>query len=195
MKFFAVVSTVLTLCGLAAASPVPAPADSVNEHAQVLATLEGRQGACGVWTAATKLDGNGSPRQRYLHKQLSQVLTCDPENGCSVGESQSTSYTIGWSISTGTAVTQWITGGFDVSMSWSTGNQYTCMGGPGDSICIWQKIAHTNYKVKTGSLNQCTGFRASGRSEISSPNKNNAGGGFYCVVGTCRSQGEQYWEG
>ncbi|KAF7557609.1 hypothetical protein G7Z17_g542 [Cylindrodendrum hubeiense] len=27
-----------------------------------------------------------------------------------------------------------------------------------------------------------------------SPNDQNRGGGYYCVVGTCRSQGDQYWD-
>lgn len=56
------------------------------------------------------------------------------------------------------------------------------------------EITKPQYKVLTGSLNQCTGFEASGHSEIASPNNNNAGGGFYCVVGSCRNQGDEYWE-
>lgn len=27
-----------------------------------------------------------------------------------------------------------------------------------------------------------------------SPNKNNRGGQYYCVVGTCRAQGDAYWD-
>lgn len=70
-------------------------------------------------------------------------MTCDQENTCSVGESETISYTIGFSLTGGSEVTKWISGGFDVSVSWSTGNQYTCNGGPSDTVCIWQKVAHT----------------------------------------------------
>lgn len=61
MQGFAI--TALALLSLATASPVPG--------ADVLETLEGRQSSCGEWTPETTLDGDGSPRQRYLHKQLS----------------------------------------------------------------------------------------------------------------------------
>ena len=27
-----------------------------------------------------------------------------------------------------------------------------------------------------------------------SPNANNRGGGYYCVIGTCRAQGDNYWD-
>jgi hypothetical protein len=33
-----------------------------------------------------------------------------------------------------------------------------------------------------------------GEGVIKSPNVNNKGGEYYCVVGTCRSKGEQYWD-
>ncbi|KAF2447402.1 hypothetical protein P171DRAFT_407521 [Karstenula rhodostoma CBS 690.94] len=29
---------------------------------------------------------------------------------------------------------------------------------------------------------------------IKSPNKDNRGGGMYCVIGTCRAQGDEYWD-
>jgi hypothetical protein len=36
---------------------------------------------------------------------------------CSVGETESMSYTIGWLLASGSEVTKWITGGFAVSIS------------------------------------------------------------------------------
>lgn len=56
---------------------------------------------------------------------------------------ESLSYTIGWSVSTGDLVSEWISGGFEVSVSWETGTQHDCHGSPGDAICVWQRVAHT----------------------------------------------------
>lgn len=68
MKTFAIVSGMLALSGLTTSSPVSGPGtfDTVGST-----SLERRQGACGAWSADTQLDGDGSPHQRYLHKQLS----------------------------------------------------------------------------------------------------------------------------
>ncbi|KAF2758964.1 hypothetical protein EJ05DRAFT_499390 [Pseudovirgaria hyperparasitica] len=175
-----------------ATSAVAVPAADISEAAKN--TLEDRQyGACSQWSSSTQLVGNGDPHQNYLHKQLSQTITCDQENGCSTGQTETRSYTIGFSITGSPA--EWISGGFDVSTSWTTGNSYTCNGGPGDTVCVFQKIAHTAYTVQNGAYNSCTGFSPSGgTSIIKSPNNNNSGGGYYCVVGTCRNQGDEYWE-
>ncbi|KAI1812785.1 hypothetical protein GGS20DRAFT_587134 [Poronia punctata] len=181
MKSSTLAAGITSLCaGVAYASPI----------------VEERQvNPCSQWTPATELSGDGSPRDRFLHKQLSQTITCDQENGCSVGRQESESFTIGFSITSGSDITEWISGGFSVSESWTTGNSYTCNGGAGDTVCIWQSVAHTAYKVRNGSYNSCTGFEPSGDEiEISSPNEDNRGGGFYCVVGTCRSQGDEYWD-
>ncbi|KAF2830289.1 hypothetical protein CC86DRAFT_433967 [Ophiobolus disseminans] len=41
------------------------------------------------------------------------------------------------------------------------------------------------YRPDNGKVNQWI---------IKSPNEKNAGGGYYCVIGTCRSKGDQYWD-
>jgi len=75
-----------------------------------------------------------------------------------------------------------------------TGNTYSCNGGSGDTICIWYNTAHAAYTCENGEYNACTGFSGDGDDLVMySPNSNNVDGGYYCVVGSCRSQREGYW--
>ncbi|PLN78462.1 hypothetical protein BDW42DRAFT_143501 [Aspergillus taichungensis] len=143
------------------------------------------------------LRGDGNPKQRYLHKQISENIDCTNVKSCTVGRTESESYSIGFSSSlTGGG---WITGGFDVSKSWSTGNTYSCSGEEGDEVCIWYKTAHTAYEVHREGYMDCFMTTCGARCPeadytLTSPNERNSGGGYYCVIGTCRSKGEQYWE-
>ncbi|KAL4893757.1 hypothetical protein BDV59DRAFT_207539 [Aspergillus ambiguus] len=165
----------------------PMPLDEGNSTSTILINnLEKRQtGACSMWSPATRRVGDGNPHQNYWHKQLSS---------CSVGALQSKSYTIGWTASATAA--QWITGGFAVQASWTTGLNYGCTGHAYETVCLWYNTAHTAYTVQSGLYNQCTGFSPNngGNFVMFSPNQNNKGGGYYCVVGTCRSQGQNYWD-
>jgi hypothetical protein len=43
-------------------------------------------------------------------------------------------------------------------------------------------------------LNRCVSNEHGPDEIMFSPNENNKGGGYYCVIGTCRSQGENYWD-
>lgn len=77
--------------------------------------------------------------------------------------------------------------------SWTTGNSYNRTGNSGDTVCVWYNTAHTAYTCQNGAYNDCTGFSpSSGEFVMFSPNINNVGGGYYCVIGTCRSQGSGY---
>ena len=153
-------------------------------------------GGC-VPVQLTKLSGNGNPHQNAWDSQLSETISCGSAAGCSVGNTDSKSYTVGF---TATAkLNEWISGGFSVSQTWTTGNTYTCNGASGDTVCIWYNTMHTAYTV----YNELTMAGPWGCDQgpvnspdfiLRSPNTNNAGGGYYCVVGTCRSQGEAYWE-
>ncbi|KAF9761351.1 hypothetical protein IL306_003848 [Fusarium sp. DS 682] len=158
------------------------------------AELEERQYQCSSWVTNTRLVGNGDPHQNYFHKQLSENINCGNAQSCSVGKTDSESFTIGFTVSAGGPAATWISGGFGVSESWTTGNSYTCNGGPGETICIWYNIAHTAYTVQDVTTNPCTGSKESSPYVMFSPNENNSGGGYYCVVGTCRSKGEGYWD-
>ncbi|KIM99297.1 hypothetical protein OIDMADRAFT_166920 [Oidiodendron maius Zn] len=153
--------------------------------------LEERQGACGIWSSYTATVGNGNPHQNYYNTQLSENINCNCAV-CSVGDEESESITVGWSASA--TVDEWIDGGFDVQVSWTTGKQYTCQANPGDTVCIWYLTAHTAYTVQNYNYNQCTGAQPSGTAIIFSPNKNNAGGYYYCVINSCANEGYHYWD-
>ncbi|KAL6354846.1 hypothetical protein LRP88_12203 [Fusarium phalaenopsidis] len=49
--------------------------------------------------------------------------------------------------------------------------------------------------VRETARNSCGGsYTARGPYILFSPNEQNRGGGYYCVIGTCRSQGDEYWD-
>lgn len=120
-------------------------------------------------------------------------MACGAASTCTVGHSNIEAYSYGWSASV--TPFEWITGGFSVSKTISNGNDYTCGGEAGETICVWYNVAHTAYTAQNGAYSPNTGsFSPKGDPLIIfSPNTNNKGGGFYCVVGTCRSLGEGYW--
>ena len=123
-------------------------------------------------------------------------MNCGDAPGCSVGQTNSVSYTLGWTA-TATAW-QWLNAGFNVGVSWTTGNSYTCNGNKGDTVCVWYSTAFTAYQVQNHAVNeQCGGDNPSGEPfTMYSPNSQNKGAkAYYCVVGAnnCRSQGDQYW--
>ncbi|KPM44436.1 hypothetical protein AK830_g2087 [Neonectria ditissima] len=143
----------------------------------------------------TFLVGDGNPHQNYFHKQLSEVVSCGNSVSCTVGQSESTSYTIGWSASL--TPFSWISGTFSVSETWTTGSTYSCTGAPGEDICVWYNTAHTAYTVQNKDRNLCDGstwYDSGDPFVLFSPNSANRGGGYYCVIGTCRAQGDGYWD-
>ncbi|GAA90425.1 hypothetical protein AKAW_08539 [Aspergillus luchuensis IFO 4308] len=178
------------------ADTFPVPHAKANSTSAVYTSnLEQRQtGTCSQWSPATRKVGDGDPHQNYWRKQLSENLDCGSADHCTVGASQSKSYTIGW---TATAdASQWISGGFAVQASWTTGLDYQCTASSHQTVCIWYNTAHTAYTVQNGLYNVCTGFNPNNGAGfvMFSPNQNNKGGGYYCVIGTCRSQGQNYWD-
>ncbi|KAI3010078.1 hypothetical protein CBS147346_1860 [Aspergillus niger] len=134
----------------------PMPRREANfTDAVSMSNLEQRQtGACSMWSPATRKVGDGGPHQNYWRKQLSENLDCGSADHCTVGASQSKSYTVGW---TATAdASQWISGGFAVQASWTTGLDYQCTASSHQTVCIWYNTAHTAYTVQNGLYNVCT---------------------------------------
>ena len=172
----------------------PGPPKNMSLEARGASQLDSR--AC-VAVDNTKLQGKGDPHQNAWDAQLSETITCTGTAGCSVGVSNSQAWTVGF---TATArINEWISGGFSVSKSWTTANTYTCNGAPGETVCLWYNTMHTAYTVyniyEMVGTPGCNNFPVTGPNFIlRSPNTNNAGGGYYCVVGTCRTQGQAYWE-
>jgi len=158
--------------------------------------LSERQQPCCLGDCVYKLVGDGDPHTDYLHKQVSETTGCGAEgtggsdDGCSV--SYLTSYTIGWSASV-TGTINWLSGGFSVQESVTTGDTYTCSAGPGESVCVWVDIPHIAYTVALGVVDpnyQCT-TQPYGPLVMESPTGTMT---YYCVRGdACRTNGEEYW--
>ncbi|RDW63648.1 hypothetical protein BP6252_11193 [Coleophoma cylindrospora] len=143
----------------------------------------------------SELVGNGNPHQNYYDTQLSENLACGAAAACTAGQELSESITVDWSASA--TAWEWINAGFDVSVSWETGNDYSCQASAGQTVCTWYNTAHTAYTVQNALVYECDGIasKPNGPSFVMfSPNANNIGGGYYCVVGTCRYKGASYWD-
>ena len=97
----------------------------------------------------TQLLGDGDPHQNFKFKQISGTTDCsgNPSGSASITNSQ----TVGWSISAGFSF-DFISGGFDVSESVSTGstNSFGCKTDDGTqpgSLCVFERIQTTAYTV------------------------------------------------
>lgn len=123
-------------------------------------------------------------------------MSCGSAPACTVGYSESDGITIGFTATTDFGLEHWITAGFTVQKSWNTGTDYHCSGGPGDTVCVWYKTAHTAYTVQQFFQDRCDDSRSWYGDPwiLISPNQFNAGGGEYCVVGTCRHIQANYWD-
>ncbi|PWY75429.1 hypothetical protein BO70DRAFT_253382, partial [Aspergillus heteromorphus CBS 117.55] len=153
----------------------------------------------------TTLVGDGNPHQNYLNKQLSPNTNCTT-TPCTLPSaspnSPSYSTTINWTSSATAA--HWTSGGFPVTQSWTTppsGNNHSCSGGAGDTVCLWYSTAHTAYTVQNEGVGSdgCAGDGGKGLSNsqfvMFSPNKDNkGGGGYYCAVGFCGGLGGEWWD-
>jgi hypothetical protein len=122
-------------------------------------------------------------------------MGCGDAQSCSVGESDGSSLTIGFSASL--SPVSWISGGFDVSMSYNTGRTYACSANSHEVVCEWYNMAHTAYTVQNMYRNcHASRWRPDGPTFVmKSPNVRNRGAvGHYCVVNTCRSIWDNYWD-
>ncbi|KAF2722382.1 hypothetical protein K431DRAFT_222232, partial [Polychaeton citri CBS 116435] len=136
------------------------------------------------------LDGDGDPHQNYYEVQVTDNLNCGMGGtGCSV--SHLNSHTLGYTVSAGATLIAWISGGFSVDESYTTGETFTCDANPGDTVCVWDSISYTAYTV----INLKADCSAHGDPYVlKSPNSDNSEGGYYCVYGSaCRSDGQGYW--
>ncbi|KAF5660150.1 hypothetical protein FHETE_9123 [Fusarium heterosporum] len=178
---------------------------------------------CSFLTQTSVID-DGNPHQNYYDKQLSENINCGNAAGCTVGEMNSKSFTVSWSLgASGINAYEWISAGFAVEEQWTTGSNYECNGDPGDTVCIWYNTAHTacrwhspyhlcpsgaslEYANNVGLIDTVHNVSHdtcdihsgwvpdSDPFVMKSPNSSNRGGGYYCVVGSCRAQGDAYWD-
>ncbi|KFY33804.1 hypothetical protein V494_07306 [Pseudogymnoascus sp. VKM F-4513 (FW-928)] len=142
------------------------------------------------WRSDVVLIGNGDPHQNYRHTQLTIPIDCGHAKGCGCGESDAISYSINYTV--GGAFFGWVNGGFSVTKTISTGRVYSCAGGPGQTICMMKKTAHTAYSVRERQRSRCDPTQYGDKYILVSPNANDRGSGFYCIVGSCKNQGD-FW--
>ena len=160
----------------------PLPALTSEVAVNTTADLDKRQtGPCTFWSQVTYMVGNGDPHQNPWNVQVSDPMQCPSHIGCSIGHG--ISHTVGWQANVG-IVHQWLSGGFAVQKSVSTGNTYTCPGNAGQYLAVWRKVGTTAYTVQNANFNACTGNHPTGgRYIIWSPNAGNRGSYYYCVYG------------
>lgn len=68
-------------------------------------------------------------------------MKCAKNNGCEVSSEESTTYEIGWSADVSGA--DWISAGFSVAKSVTTGQSNTCTAQKGETVCVYQAIEFT----------------------------------------------------
>ena len=73
-------------------------------------------------------------------------MNCNTAPTCTVGWTQTTSYTVGWTVSISGAGS--ITGGFEVQNTISSGTNYECQSTRGHTVCNWYKFTHTAFTVQ-----------------------------------------------
>ncbi|PNY29396.1 Uncharacterized protein TCAP_00695 [Tolypocladium capitatum] len=157
--------------------------------------LPRQMAACMGWGTEWGLIGDGNPHQNSFSKQLSSKMQCGNADSCTVGQSNSLSYTIGYSVTFNFGA--FYSGGFSVSETWTTGNNYGCGGHAGETLCLWYNTGFTAYTAQRYTVNTWCNIRHfEGKGIFFSPNDGNKNGiDYYCVLGKdyCREQGAGYW--
>ena len=100
-------------------------------------------------------------------------------------------------IETSIDVTAEEVGGASVGVvnEWTSGEEYSCQGGPGQTVCTWVETAYTVYEVRyTNDYTSTASAYCQADSEAKFPNANNAGGKYYCGYGkTCQHINAAFW--
>lgn len=151
----------------------------------------------------TRKKGNGNPHQNFIFKQISGTTDCtnNPNGAASISKG----LTVGYSVSAGFAG-DFITGGFDVSVSQSTGevHSYGCKTNNGvhkGSLCVFQRIQATAF---TGEVRHCTESTCAGTTcgnwggagVIFAPNNDQSAGCYYDNFQLnlpCREKGSEHY--
>ncbi|POS70743.1 hypothetical protein DHEL01_v210865 [Diaporthe helianthi] len=116
--------------------------------------VEKRQGPqCDKIRSFTRKVGGGNPHQNPMNVQLSDEMRCNPGRTCGISATTGTSYAVGWSANANAF--GWISGGFAVTKTEMTGNNYVCNGNPGDRLCLWKNQGQTAYTVRNWISTPC----------------------------------------
>lgn len=126
-------------------------------------------------------------------------LYCGDATSCSASVTKGKTYNVGFQFTI--TPYKWISAGFNVGMAWSTSEGYSCVGETGKKICVWHKTIFTDYTVTNDDMLTCEFGGSTDKSEpfvVRSPNivqieEDNSTPGYYCVVDTCRGNGQWHW--
>ncbi|KZV79389.1 hypothetical protein EXIGLDRAFT_757007 [Exidia glandulosa HHB12029] len=152
---------------------------------------QGGAAPCGSWTTITILDGDGAPSDTTLYKQISHPVECNDVPSCTVGNSESESFSVGATLG---GAFEWIDGGFDVSVSFETGEARECQGVTGQTVCVFSKIPHKRYNVLDADYNVCTGVGETQSKHVITSPVNNAES-FECGLNDqCHDIGTEAWD-
>ncbi|KAL8635125.1 MAG: hypothetical protein Q9228_007354 [Teloschistes exilis] len=135
---------------------------------------------------------DGGPQgSAFHHQQVTDNTACGSES-CSVGKLKSHTFGVELGIAGFDAEKVPVPLQFGVTDSWTSGETYTC-DGDGEMVCVWVNVAYTKFNTIAAGTS-CP--KNSKPGQVQFPNKDNAGGGYYCVRGDqyCRSLGANYWE-
>ena len=114
---------------------------------------------------------------------------------CSAAITKAIAFT--WNFMAAVTPFKWISAGFNVGKSYTSSETHTCNGMANQQVCVWHNEIYTAYTVNN-QITVCSSFGCSNKKPqtfvLSSPNSNNIGSGFYCVINTCRGKGEGYFD-
>jgi hypothetical protein len=185
--------TAPTLASDALAPPASEVLSNDTNYTEGLSDLERRQRVCELVITDTVPVGNGDPHQNPLNIQLSLPHHCSNQKlGCTIGYQQQQTFGISWSASA--SIAGWISGGFAVEKSTSTGMYAECHGTEGDVSAVWMSVGQTAYTVQDRHQRNCGGTWYGATRIIWSPNQNNKNSYYYCVTGKqyVRSVGDRW---
>ncbi|KAL8635903.1 MAG: hypothetical protein Q9228_006652 [Teloschistes exilis] len=134
---------------------------------------------------------DGGPQgPAFHHQQVTDNLACGSAS-CSVSKLKEHTFGIEGGIEGFDVKDVPVPLAFDVTESWTSGETFQCNADSG-IICVWLNVAYTKFNTRLDG-NACP--KDSHPGQIQFPNKENAGGGYYCVQGdACRSMDANYWE-
>ena len=143
---------------------------------------------------------------------------CQPNTACGSAKTCAATYTQSRGITFGfhseIAITEWLSGGFSVELSYESGSAHNCEGEKGETVCVWYENLTEIYIAVFSLTADCHRYQTvytaytvqnvdgckqptSRPFVLFSPNKNQDiqyARQFYYVVGTCRSNGQGYWD-
>ncbi|KAF2867077.1 hypothetical protein BDV95DRAFT_610960 [Massariosphaeria phaeospora] len=189
-------STVLEVDGVLIPIDVAPPKfENKNPESVNVTAIPGEPPNCGIgMVRETNMVGDGAPKKWTFWKQLSDPVHCN-EGTCHVSHQSQTSFTVGFSASG--QVNRWISAGFNVESTFSTGTSEECDGERNEVVCVWSFKHYYTYSVKNIEYPmdpRCGRLTEGPTVRMDSPLAGTKGRGYGCYRGNdCKDLGETAW--